>query len=412
MKKKILFVYDSMMIGGTTTALLSLINTIDRSKYEISLLLYVDTGAMMGEIPEYVKLLPSAYKESKFLSSGQRKIVKTILNGRAFLALKSLLKYRNTPKGNFRHILMHYGMAAQVSLSRVVDEQFDYAIGFMEGWSNEYVVSSKIKADRKFVWVHPQYKSSYLLPEIDRKTFDKADGIALISKNCLEQFFEFFPEYQQKTYVVPNIMSSDLVLQKAGKCHVTLMRAKINFCTVCRCDIKVKGLDRLLKAFYELKQQGLTKDVIWHFIGGGGEFEQFKQEVDSLEMNDTILLYGNKLNPLPYLQQMDVFVLASRYEGKPVSVTEAQILGLPCLVTDYDSAISQVQNQVNGVIMKNDYNSIYETIKAVIQTPELLLKWRANTMLGLYSNEQDIQYFYKMIGTVKEGRLSESNNKY
>ena len=412
MKKKILFVYDSMMIGGTTTALLSLINTIDRSKYEISLLLYVNTGAMMGEIPEYVKLLPSAYKESKFLSSGRRKIVKTILNGRAFLALKSLLKYRNTPKGNFRHILMHYGMAAQVSLSRVVDEQFDYAIGFMEGWSNEYVVSSKIKADRKFVWVHPQYKSSYLLPEIDRKTFDKADGIALISKNCLEQFFEFFPEYQQKTYVVPNIMSSDLVLQKAGKCHVTLMRAKINFCTVCRCDIKVKGLDRLLKAFYELKQQGLTKDVIWHFIGGGGEFEQFKQEVDSLEMNDTILLYGNKLNPLPYLQQMDVFVLASRYEGKPVSVTEAQILGLPCLVTDYDSAISQVQNQVNGVIMKNDYNSIYETIKAVIQTPELLLKWRANTMLGLYSNEQDIQYFYKMIGTVKEGRLSESNNKY
>ena len=400
------------MIGGTTTALLSLINTIDRSKYEISLLLYVNTGAMMGEIPEYVKLLPSAYKESKFLSSGRRKIVKTILNGRAFLALKSLLKYRNTPKGNFRHILMHYGMAAQVSLSRVVDEQFDYAIGFMEGWSNEYVVSSKIKADRKFVWVHPQYKSSYLLPEIDRKTFDKADGIALISKNCLEQFFEFFPEYQQKTYVVPNIISSDLVLQKAGKCHVTLMRAKINFCTVCRCDIKVKGLDRLLKAFYELKQQGLTKDVIWHFIGGGGEFEQFKQEVDSLEMNDTILLYGNKLNPLPYLQQMDVFVLASRYEGKPVSVTEAQILGLPCLVTDYDSAISQVQNQVNGVIMKNDYNSIYETIKAVIQTPELLLKWRANTMLGLYSNEQDIQYFYKMIGTVKEGRLSESNNKY
>lgn len=412
MKKKILFVYDSMMIGGTTTALLSLINTIDRSKYEISLLLYVDTGAMMGEIPEYVKLLPSAYKESKFLSSGRRKIVRTILNGRAFLALKSLLKYRNTPKGNFRHILMHYGMTAQVSLSRVVDEQFDYAIGFMEGWSNEYVVSSKIKADRKFVWVHPQYKSSYLLPEIDRKTFDKADGIALISKNCLEQFFEFFPEYKQKTYVVPNIMSSDLVLQKAGKCHVTLMRAKINFCTVCRCDIKVKGLDRLLKAFYELKQQGLTQDVIWHFIGGGGEFEQFKQEVDSLEMNDTILLYGNKLNPLPYLQQMDVFVLASRYEGKPVSVTEAQILGLPCLVTDYDSAISQVQNQVNGVIMKNDYNSIYETIKAVIQTPELLLKWRANTMLGLYSNEQDIQYFYKMIGTVKEGRLSESNNKY
>lgn len=171
---------------------------------------------------------------------------------------------------------------------------------------------------------------------------------------------------------------------------------------MCRCDIQVKGLDRLLKAFYELKQQGLTKDVMWHLIGGGGEFEQFKQEVENLEMNDTIMLYGNKLNPLPYLQQMDVFILASRYEGKPVSVTEAQILGLPCLVTDYESATSQVQHLVNGVIMDNDYNSIYETIKTVIQTPELLLKWRENTILGSYSNEHDIRRFYKIIGLVKE----------
>lgn len=397
MKEKILFVYDSMMTGGTTTALLSLLNTIDRSKYKISLLLYTNTGAFIDEIPEFVRLLPSAYKESKFLTSGQRKIIKTIIGGRAFFAIKSFFKYRNTAKGNLRNIFMHYGMAAQVSLSRVVDEQFDYAIGFMEGWSNEYVVSSKIKADRKFVWIHPQYKSCYLLPEIDRKIFDKADGIALISEDCLEQFFEFFSEYQPKTYVVPNIISSDLVLQKAWENDVALTKAKINFCTVCRCDIQVKGLDRLLNAFCELKQQGLTKDVMWHLIGGGGELERFKQEVENLEMNDTIKLYGNKLNPLPYLRQMDAFVLASRYEGKPVSVTEAQILGLPCLVTDYESAASQVQHKINGIIMDNNYDSIYETLKSVIETPSLLSEWKANTLSGSYSNEQDIQAFYHLL---------------
>lgn len=397
MKEKILFVYDSMMTGGTSTALLSLINTIDRSKYEISLLLYTNTGALLGEIPEFVHLLPSAYNESGIFSSGQRKIVKTILNGRIFLALKSFCKYKNTPKGNLRHILMHYGMAAQVSLSRTVEEQFDYAIGFMEGWSNEYIASSKINAKKKFVWIHPQYKSCYLIPEIDRKTFKKVDGIALISKNCLAQFFEFFPEYQYKTYVVPNIMSSDLVFQKARKEDVVLTKAKINFCTVCRCDIQVKGLDRLLRAFYELKQQGLTKDVRWHLIGGGGEFEQFKQEVEKLEMDDTIILYGNKLNPFPYLRQMDVFILASRYEGKPVSVTEAQILGIPCLITNYESATSQIEHQSNGAIMDNNYTSIYETIKNVIRNPQLLSRWKANTLAGSYSNEQDIKAFYSLI---------------
>ena len=195
MKKKILFVYDSMMTGGTSTALLSLINTIDRNKYEMSLLLYTNTGALMGQIPEFVRVLKPAYKESRILSSKQRKIVRTIFNGRIFYALKSLYKYRNTHKGNFRHILVHYGMAAQVSLSRIVNEHFDYAIGFMEGWANEYVASQKINAKKKFVWIHPQYKSCYLIPEIDCKTFDKVDGVVLVAENCLEQFYERFVSY-------------------------------------------------------------------------------------------------------------------------------------------------------------------------------------------------------------------------
>lgn len=397
MKEKILFVYDSMMTGGTTTALLSLLNTIDRSKYEISLLLYTNTGAHLEEIPEFVNLLEPAYKESKYLNSRSRKIIQTALNGSVFLAIKSWLKYRNTAKGNFRHIMMHYGMAAQVSLSRSVAEQYDYALGFMEGWANEYVASSKINAKRKFAWIHPQYKSCYLIPEIDKKIFRNIDGIALVSEYCLDQFLEYFPEYAGKTKIVPNIVSPQVVLQKAQKEEVAVKQARINFCTVCRCDIQVKGLDRLLKIFYELKEQGLAKDILWHFIGGGAEFEQFKCEVEKLGMEDTIILYGNKLNPLAYLCKMNLFVLASRYEGKPMAVTEAQALGLPCMVTNYEAAPSQVQHRINGIIMENNYDSIYEAIKMVIQNPSLLSEWKANTISKSYGNENEIQMFYDLL---------------
>ena len=103
-KEKILFIYDSMMMGGTSTALLSLMNTIDRSKYEISLLLYTNTGPYMEEIPSFVRVLEPAYLESKLLDSRKRKIIKTVLSGKVFLALNSLRKYRNTAKGNFRKI--------------------------------------------------------------------------------------------------------------------------------------------------------------------------------------------------------------------------------------------------------------------------------------------------------------------
>lgn len=397
MKEKILFIYDSMMTGGTSTALLSLLNTIDRERYEISLLLFANTGALMEEIPEFVRLLEPAYRKSGLLNVSQKKILRTVLNGSVFSACKARWRYRNTPKGNFRHILMHYGMAAQVSLSRTVEETFDYAVGFMEGWANEYVASSKIKAKKKFAWIHPQYKSCYLIPEIDRKTFSRVDGIALVSENCLEQFFEFFPECRKKTQVVPNILSTRLVREKAAALDVTVEKGNLNFCTVCRCDVQVKGLDRLLRVFYELKKEGIARDVRWHLIGGGGEFDTFRQEVEKLGMQDTVILYGNQRNPLPYLWKMDVFVLASRYEGKPVSVTEAQILGVPCMVTNYASAASQVQQGINGMIMDNNYESIYEAVKAVIQTPSLLEEWKNNTVSGSYGNEQDIEAFYRLI---------------
>lgn len=397
MKKKLLFVYDSMMLGGTTTALLSLINTIDQEKYEINLLLYTRTGVNIDEIPEFVRILPQAYNNRSLLSSRVQKIIKTIFSFQIFYAIKSYFKYKNTPKGNFRNILMHYGMKAQVSLSRKIKEEYDVAIGFMEGWSNQYVASSKVNALKKYIWIHPQYKSCYLIPEIDRKNFKYVDKIVLISENCVEQFVEIFPEFKEKVTVVPNIISSKVLQEKSLSEKAFVKKAKINFCTVCRCDIKVKGLDRLLQAFYELKKEGLGNDILWHIIGDGPDYKEFKNKIEKLDMMDKIIFYGNKKNPLPYLLEMDVFILASRYEGKPIAVTEAQILGLPCLVTNYEAASSQVEHECNGLIMENNFLGVYNGIKRIIKNPELINKWKKNLINKDYGNEKDINKFYELV---------------
>ena len=283
-------------------------------------------------------------------------------------------------------------------LSRVVDEKFDYAIGFMEGWANEYVASSKINAKKKFVWIHPQYKSCFLIPEIDRKIFKKVDGIALISEDCMTQFLEYFGDFEKKVRIIPNIISANVIKRKAQQDDIIIRKTDINFCTVSRCDIQVKGLDRLLKCFYDLKKEKKSKGVLWHFIGGGKELEYFRNEIKRLDMEDVIALYGDMLNPLPYLKQMDVFILASRYEGKPVSVTEAQILGLPCIVTNYESAHSQVQNNRTGLVVNNDYESIYRAVESVVDNPSILVEWKNKTKIGAYSNELDIKKFYDFLG--------------
>jgi len=402
-KQKILFIYDSMMIGGTSTALVSLMNSINREKYDISLLLYTNEGAGINEIPDGVHLLQPAYHQSPitFLTSGRRKIIRTIFNCEVFKALASYLKYRGTPKGNIRQILMHHGMKAQVSLSRTVKEHYDIAIGFMEGWSNQYVVSSKISADRRYVWIHPQYKNCYLIPEIDRPVLEKADGIALVSGECMQQFLTFFPQYADKTMVVPNILSAELVRKKAGTESISIAKGKMNFCTVCRCDMYVKGLDRILDALLRLKNDGLVQGVMWHLIGGGADLERLKRAVREKKLTDNVILYGNMKNPLPYLVEMNAFVLASRYEGKPMAVTEAQLLGLPCLVTNYASAHSQVRSGYNGYVMDNTDEAVYNCLKNVILNPTLLNEWKANTVNSIFSNEKDIEKFYALIQKCK-----------
>ena len=399
MKKKILFVYDSMMTGGTSTALLSLINAIDREKYDVSLILYTNSGAHIDDIPDYVHLLSPAYKKSKisFLNSSKRKIIRTVFNGQCLKAIMVYFKYRGTSKGNLRHILMHYGMKAQVSLSRVVKEKYDIAIGFMEGWADQYVISKKITAKKKYVWIHPQYKNCSLVPEIDRPVFKKADGIALVAEECLAEFLEIFPEFESKTKIVPNIISAELLVKKASSQTISIKSGRINLCTVCRCDVKVKGLDRMLRALSQLKEEGLCDGVVWHVIGDGADFNSFKSDIEKSNMKENIILYGNKQNPLPFLLKMDAFVLVSRYEGKPVSVTEAQILGLPCLVTNYASANSQIKHGYNGMIMSNNYEAIYNGLKTVVNNPNLLNKWKRNIKNDSFGNEADISKFYNLL---------------
>jgi thymidine kinase len=44
MKKRVLFVYSTMMLGGSTTSLLSLLQNFDYEKYQVDLLLYKAEG--------------------------------------------------------------------------------------------------------------------------------------------------------------------------------------------------------------------------------------------------------------------------------------------------------------------------------------------------------------------------------
>ena len=59
--KKILIAYDTMMTGGTTTALLSLLNELDFSKVSVDMVLFKNEGPFLNDIPHQVKLLDQSH---------------------------------------------------------------------------------------------------------------------------------------------------------------------------------------------------------------------------------------------------------------------------------------------------------------------------------------------------------------
>ncbi|MDA5554946.1 glycosyltransferase [Streptococcus thermophilus] len=69
-------------------------------------------------------------------------------------------------------------------------------------------------------------------------------------------------------------------------------------------------------------------------VGTGPNFEKIKAIVETNDYKDRIILYGNSEKPSKMYSAMDIFMLPLLYEGLPVVLIEAQISGLPCIVSD------------------------------------------------------------------------------
>ena len=91
MKKKILFVINSLNCGGAEKALISLLETMDYSKFDVDLLLFKQEGIFMSKIPVQVNLLPEPENYKYFDMSIKKAIIDLIKKGKFDIALARIL---------------------------------------------------------------------------------------------------------------------------------------------------------------------------------------------------------------------------------------------------------------------------------------------------------------------------------
>ena len=144
MRKKILFVINTMGRAGAETALLELLKYLESPEYEISLYVIMGQGEMIGKLPSCVRLRNRKFDEHSVLSrQGKWGMMRTVC-GAFFKNGGQIKKLRNIRK-SFMSMEKSGRRQPDKLLWRMLsdgserfEEKFDLAVAWLEGASAYY----------------------------------------------------------------------------------------------------------------------------------------------------------------------------------------------------------------------------------------------------------------------------------
>ena len=368
--KKVLFVINTLGCAGAETALIELLKSLDEKEYELSLYVLMGQGEMIDKISENVKLLNDHYcKDSVLSKQGKQAMMKTVWhsfwkNGDVF--------------GKFAYIVRTFSAMRRTGkfqpdkiLWRVIsdgsprfEETYDLAVAYLEGGST-YYVADHVKAKKKAAFIHIDYESSGYTRGMDRNCFDKMDRIFTVSDEVKKHFLNVYPKYQDKVKVFHNIINQDEIRRKAGEetgfeDHFDGVR----LLTVGRLTYQ-KAYDIAIDAMKLIKDRGYK--VRWYILGEGSERPALEKKVKELGLEKEFLMPGAASDPFPYYKQADIYVHATRFEGKSIAIQEAQTLGCAIIASDCNGNREQIVQGKDGLLCQLDPESIAEAVISLVE---------------------------------------------
>lgn len=401
---KILFVINTLGQAGAETALLSLLQTLAREKgearYEISLYVLTGQGEMASRLPENVRLLNKEYREESVLTAkGRKYLKKTVLkamftrgtvvklfpylvkNTCAMLGKKRLL-----PDKLLWRVLSDGGM--------VLPEEYDLAVSYLEGGA-AYFVADHVKAAKKAAFIHVDYEKAGYTRALDKDCYLAFDKIFTVSDEVREAFLKAYPELPDKTEVFHNILNKEEIVRRAGEGGgFTDGFTGIRLLSVGRLTAQ-KAFEVSVDAMKRLKDAG--KNVRWYVLGEGDQRKKLQEQIDALGLTEDFILYGAVNNPYPFMKQADIYVHASRFEGKSIAIQEAQILGKPMVVSDCSGNREQVCRGEDGLMCDLTPESLAENITLLLDDEALRRKLGAAAAEKNADAAEEIQKLLSML---------------
>lgn len=388
-KKKVLISFTgSMELGGVERSLLGLLDALDYDKYEVDLFLYGHHGPLFSSINPKVNLMPEV-KELAYLRESLKTKIKNKCFYSAFLRIVDEIRKKFCVVDNDKT----WEKILDKSMN-TLPKKYDIALGFFRPFD---LIVKKVNADLKIGWVHTDYSVEGYNNEKLKSEYKQMDYIAAVSEECKNTFITLFPEFKKKTIVIENILSKNYIVEQSYESDVSHEMESTDeikilsigrFCTA-------KNFDNVPKICSLLVKKGIP--VKWYLIGYGNDEKLILQKIEEYGMQEHVVILGKKSNPYPYIKACDLYVQPSRYEGKAVTVREAQILGKPVVITNYPTAKSQLEDGVDGLIVPMGNKECAEQIAELIKDEVRMREFASMCSNRDYSNATEVNKIEELL---------------
>lgn len=397
--KRILIVSHAMELGGAERSLIGLLNVLDPKRYEIDLFLLRHEGELLEYIPEYVHVLPKVAAYTVLA----RPMKDTLREGHFWLTGVRLYAKIKAARYNKKHQYKDSAVALEYShkyIKRYMPKinptvEYDLAISFL---TPHYFVAEKVRAKKKIAWIHTDYKKVQINIPSETVMWGKYDYIASISEEVSKSFLEVCPSLRSKLILIENILPERLIKRQAMELDVTkkmpVIEDGFRFLSIGRYCI-AKNFDNVPAICSCLLKKGFK--VKWYIIGFGGDEELIRQKIAESKMEEYVILLGKKENPYPYIRACDLYVQPSRYEGKSVTVREAQMFAKPVVITAYPTSGSQLEDGVDGVVVPMDNEGCADGIAKLLNDPKKMQSLSEACRRRDYSNQKEVEKLYELL---------------
>jgi glycosyltransferase involved in cell wall biosynthesis len=402
-RPRILVVSSDLEVGGIERSLLGLLDALDPSAFDVSLFLHRRGGAFFPYVPPHVRLLPAVEEYEAF----SRSISEVFREGRIRIGLARLAARLSAEVDARRQGLSEPGYLTLQRMWRNatpllprIPGTYDAALSFM---GPHYPVLEKVDAGVKIGWVHTDYQMVPADGKAEAGMWSRLDWIAAVSEACRQSFVKCFPALKENVLVIENILSPELVRRQAmefdARGEMPEEPGVTRVLTVGRFS-RAKAFDVAVLACKRLMDAGVP--VRWYAIGYGPDEAALREAIGTHRLEKEFILLGKKVNPYPYMAACDIYAQPSRYEGKAVTVIEAQILGKPVLITRYPTSASQVEEGVDGHICELGPDGVAAGVRRLIEDPAYRLRLAGTARSREYGRTNEV----KKVESVIDGKLS------